>query len=104
VKKAGDNLILLALAALLYLGSYLLMLDPVPRNPFLSGPGPIPMEAHYRVASRELQTLYEPLVRLDRWAFPKRWQRYHSVQFYLPAGTSLDLERIHQGSEAASQP
>jgi len=97
---------MLAVVSLAYLGGYLFFVQPQLANHFLFWEGiplpmqgiPLPMEPHYRVSSPVLRTLFEPLVWLDRWAFPRRWLWEPS---YPECMMHMDLQKIHEAALGA---
>jgi len=92
--------IVFAVTSILYAGSYLFVVQPRQRSPFLCWHGiPLPMDAYYRVRSPAVQAFYRPLVRLDQWVLPKRWHWEPSKAYQqgLEArARSIDLVRLHK--------
>ena len=91
---------ILVVVPLAYSCAYFYVVQPEVANHFLSWHGiPLPMDAHYRVNSPVLRTLFEPLVRLDRWGFPKRWLWEPSLEWqqrYRKSLMHIDWEKFHE--------
>ncbi len=67
------HFVLIALVLLaVYVMTYLLAVKPATMVA-ISGPGPWPRMPEYRFGEWSW-TVYEPILRLDRWLFPGRWQ------------------------------
>ncbi|MDQ6633017.1 MAG: hypothetical protein M3Y82_14880 [Verrucomicrobiota bacterium] len=83
----------LAVISFLFVGSYLILLQPRLRNPFLSRVRPMELAPNYRVGGNQAMMLYQPIARIDQNLFPNRWQRKS-----LPMNpmSRSDLEKIHQ--------
>ncbi len=67
------RIVLVALALLsVYVLTYFVAVKPATMVA-ISGPGPWPRTPEYRFGAWSW-TVYEPILRLDRWLFPGRWQ------------------------------
>ena len=94
--------IIVAALLMAYLGGYLLVVQPR-LNPFLSWKGvPLSKYPYYRVEGPVVKTLFEPLVQLDRRAFPKRWFYEPPLEYQQRLQQSLkniDLQKLHEAAK-----
>jgi hypothetical protein len=92
-----------AVALMLYIGGYFVVVDKQLRNPFISWPirRPLPMVEYYRVAS--FRVIYQPAVWLDKKLFPKRWEYPRTSKEELAAVyKNIDPSRIAEMSKLSS--
>ena len=69
-----SNVLMIACVILgLYVLTYFVSVKPATLVAINAGPGPWPRETQYRFGAWSW-TVYEPILRLDRWLFPGRWQ------------------------------
>ena len=105
VKTTPTSLILSAVAALaLYVGGYFVVVHKQLQNPFIHWPirRPIPMVEYYQVPS--LQVIYEPLVRLDKKLFPRRWVYPRTSDAEIAAAfKNIDVNRMFEMSKPPSE-
>jgi hypothetical protein len=101
VKTTSTILILLAAATLaFYAGGYFFVVHKRLQNPFISWPirTPKPVVEFYQ--PHALQVIYEPMVRLDKKLFPKRWVCPPTPNEEIAAVfKNIDLNRIFEMSK-----
>ena len=105
MKTTSTSLILSAVAALtLYVGAYFVVVHKRLQNPFISWPirRPMPMVEYYQVPS--LRVIYEPVVRLEKKLFPRRWVYPATSEAEIAAVCkNIDLNRVFEMSRPPDQ-
>jgi hypothetical protein len=66
-------LLALFVALLLYVGSYLLLVEASPLS-FMSGIGPWPRVPDYRVGGKAAEVFFEPIQQIDERVRPQYWR------------------------------
>jgi len=98
--------IVFAAFSILYVGSYFVVVQPRPRNPFLSWRGmPLPMDPFFRLNNPATDVLSRPFVRLDQRLRQKRWEYPSEAcrQAFQKSLRSIDLEKVFKASRTQVQ-
>jgi hypothetical protein len=105
VKTTPTILILSAVVALMfYVGGYFVVVHKRLQNPFISWPirRPMPMVEYYQVPS--LRVIYEPVVRLEKKSFPRRWVCPRTSDEEIAAVfKNIDVNRVFEMSKPPNQ-